>query len=54
MATGEHSNNERDIFCAACAEVLKPGPVSSCSHPRVEVGSNTSTIVLRVVQGDKK
>jgi hypothetical protein len=28
--------------------------VSSCTHPRVEAGSNTSALALRVVGGDKR
>jgi hypothetical protein len=32
----------------------KPVPVSSCSHPRVDVGLNTYIIALRVVGGGEK
>jgi hypothetical protein len=42
------------VFYAVSAEVLYPGPVSSCSKARVKAGSNTFTVALRVVEGDEK
>jgi hypothetical protein len=50
--TRKDSNNGRYVVYAVRAEVLQPGPVSSLT--RMEAGSNTSTVTLRVVAGDEK
>jgi hypothetical protein len=42
-----------DLY-AVIPEVIKGGHVTDSALPRVEAGSNTSTVTLRVVGGDEK
>jgi hypothetical protein len=42
------------VFYAMNVEMLQAGLVSWSAVSRVEAGSNTSTVALRVVRGDEK
>jgi hypothetical protein len=45
---------EYGVFCAVSATTVAGKLFSKHSHSRVEAGSNTSTVTLRVVGGDEK
>jgi hypothetical protein len=42
------------VFYVGSAQRLSLEPKPTKSHARVEAGSNTSTVVLRVLGGDEK
>jgi hypothetical protein len=61
MATNTHATIELLLemwcfICGPCRDVITRivGAMSSESYTRVEAGSNTSTIALRIVGGDEK
>jgi hypothetical protein len=42
------------LYECPCQRVINPTNLEVSSSPRVEAGSNTSTVTLRVVGGDEK
>jgi hypothetical protein len=51
--TLQYSSCKKRLFCWVHAEALLRGPTGQANYTRVEAGSNTSTVTLRVVGGDE-
>jgi hypothetical protein len=50
----QQSFGGNDVFCRSAPRLYNEEPRPVGIKPRVEAGSNTSTVILRVVGGDEK